>query len=174
MSFFAGCRRLPHGETHAEMRASCLGLENFDAAAVRVDEFGHHRQPDSRSLDMSSLRRLSLVKSLQYPLALLGRNPRSAVYDIQHQLFAFAARVNRYGAPARGELDGIRQQVVEDQANLAAVGERREILDVHVEPHALRHQRELLILQYALDQGPQLEFAHLEADALGLPGTERQ
>jgi len=27
----------------------------------------------------------------------------------------------------------------------AAVGERREILDVNIEPHALRHQRELLI-----------------------------
>src|ERR1700730_2152884 len=97
------------------MRASRFGLENFDAAAVCVDEFGHHRQPDSRSLDMSSLRRLSLVKSLEYPIALLGRNARSAVDDIHHQLFAFAACMNRYGAAARSELDGIRQQVVEDQ-----------------------------------------------------------
>src|SRR5882724_5311041 len=174
MSFFAGCGRLPHGEPHAEVRASLLGLENFNAAAVCIDEFGHHRQPDSRSLDMASLRRLSLVKGLEYPIALLGRNTRPAVDDLHHQLFAFAARMNRYGAAARGELDGIRQQVVEDQPHLAAVGERREILDVNIEPHALRHQRELLIFQYTLDQGPQLEFGNLQADALGLPGAERQ
>src|SRR5216683_6633792 len=123
---------------------------------------------------MSSLRRLSLVKSLEYPIALLGRNPRSTVDDVHHQLFTFAARMNRYGAAARSELDGIRQQVVEDQAHLAAVGERGEILDVNVEPHALRHQRELLIFQDALDQGPQLEFGNLETYALGLPGAERQ
>src|SRR5882724_8679467 len=115
MSFFAGCRCLPHGEAHAKMRPAHLGLENLDAAAVCVDEFDHHRQTDSRSLHMSSLRGLSLVKSLEYPIALLGRNPRPAVHDIHHQLFAFAARMNRYGAAARRELDGIRQQVVEDQ-----------------------------------------------------------
>jgi len=118
MSFFAGYGRLPHGEAHAEMGSSRLGLENFNAAAVCVDEFGYHGQPDSRSLDMASLRRLSLVKSLEYPIAFLCWNSRPAVDDIHHQLFAFSARMNRYGAAARSELDGIRQQIVEIRRTL--------------------------------------------------------
>ena len=32
------------------------------------------------------------------------------------------------------------------------------ILDVHVEAHALRHQRELLVLQHLLDHRPQPEL----------------
>src|SRR5580698_4710568 len=135
--FFTGRSRLPHGQTHAEMRASHFGFENLDAAVVCIDEFSHHRQSDSRSLDVSSLRRLSLIKSLEYPIALLGRNPRPAVHDVEYQLLALGARMNRDRAATRGELDGVRQQVVEDQANLAAVSERREILDLHIEAHAL-------------------------------------
>src|SRR3982074_3215450 len=91
MSFFAGYRRLPHGQAHAEMCTSDLGLQNLDAAAMRFDEFDHHRHPDSRPLHMSALRRLSLIKSLEYPTAFFGRDARSAVHDIQHQLFAFGA-----------------------------------------------------------------------------------
>ena len=124
--FFTGCRRrLPHGQTHAKMRAPRFGFENLDAAAVRVDEFRHHRQSDSGSLDVASLRRLSLIKSLEYPIALLRGNARPAVHDVQNQLLALGARMNRNGAAARSELDGIRQQVVENQAYLAAVGRAR-------------------------------------------------
>src|SRR5579863_1459846 len=103
--FFTGSRRrLPQWQTHAEMRASRFGFENLDAAVVCIDEFSHHRQSDSRSLDVSSLRRLSLIKSLEYPIALLRRNPRPAVHHIEHQLLPLGARMNRDGAAARGEL----------------------------------------------------------------------
>ena len=58
------------------------------------------------------------------------------------------AGVDRDRAAARRELDRIGQQIVEDQAQLAAVGERGQILDLHVEPHALRDQRQLLVLEH--------------------------
>ena len=48
------------------------------------------------------------------------------------------------------------------------------VLDLHVEPHALRHQRQLLVLQHLLDQRAQAELGRLEADAVALPGAEGQ
>src|SRR5271156_6761167 len=109
MGFFTTYGRLPHREPHAEVRSPCLGLENLDGAVMRVDEFGHHRQFDSRSFHMASLRRLSLIKSFEYPIALIGRNTRPAVHDVQSQLIALGARMNRYGTAARGELDRVGQ-----------------------------------------------------------------
>src|SRR3979490_2063052 len=103
-----GCS-LSRGQPHAEVCAASSGLENLDGAAVGHDEFRHHRQADSRALDMPSLRCFSLIKSLEYSLAFVGRNPGPAVHDIQYQLFALAAHVNRNGAAARSEFDGVRQ-----------------------------------------------------------------
>src|SRR5579871_2155690 len=80
--------------------------------------------------------------------------------------------MNRDRAPPRCELDRIREQIIENQPQFAAVGERREVLDLHVEPHSLRDQRELLVLEDGLDQRTQLELRDLETDALRLPGAE--
>jgi hypothetical protein len=57
-----------------------------------------------------------------------GRCPQD-----RHQRSVRGARESRW-CRARRELDGVRQQIVEDQANLAAVGQRRQIFDVHIEP----------------------------------------
>ena len=51
----------------------------------------------------------------------------------------------------------------------------RQVVDIHIEAHALRQQRQLLVLDDLLDQRPQPELADLEADAAaGLPGAETQ
>jgi len=55
---------------------------------------------------------------------------------------------NRNRAAPRRKFDGIRQEIVEDEANFAAIGAGGEILDVDVETHALRHQRQLLVFEH--------------------------
>ena len=56
--FTGGGRGVPQRQTDTEMRAARGGLEDLDAAAVRVDELGHDGQADSGAFDVSSLRRL--------------------------------------------------------------------------------------------------------------------
>src|ERR1700691_1301494 len=76
MSFFArerggGCAQR---QASAKMRAAGLRFEDFDTAAVGVDELRDHREADSRALDVPALRRFSLVEGFEDPLALLGGN----------------------------------------------------------------------------------------------------
>ena len=78
-AFSRACRRrMAQGQAHAKMRAAALGLQDLDAAAVRVDEFGHHGKPDAGALDVAALRRFALIKRLEYAVALLGGNARAA------------------------------------------------------------------------------------------------
>src|SRR6266404_66223 len=141
-----GC--LAQRETHPEVRAPRLCLENLDTAAMRVHELRDHRETDPGTLHVAALRGLALVKRFEYALAFFGRNAGSAVHDVQYQLFTLTAGMNRNRAAPRRKFDGIRQEIVEDEANFAAIGAGGEILDVDVETHALRHQRQLLVFEH--------------------------
>ena len=72
--FTGGGRCLAHGQTDAEVRSAGGGLEDFDAAAMSIDEFGDHREADAGSLDVAPLRCLALVERLEYPISLLRRD----------------------------------------------------------------------------------------------------
>src|ERR1700736_4139338 len=116
MSRFAfGPRRLAQGQADPKMSASRLRFEDFDAAAMRVHELRHHREADSSAFHVATLRRLSLVERLEDSVALFGRYTRPAIHDVQYQLLAFTAGVNRDCAAARGEFDCIGQEIVEDE-----------------------------------------------------------
>src|SRR5579862_9005794 len=90
MSFFARRRRAgwSQGQAYAKMRAAALRFEDFDAAAVGIDELGDHRKPDSGALDVPALRRFSLIERFEDPIALIRGNAGTAVHDIQYQLLA--------------------------------------------------------------------------------------
>src|SRR6266404_8090589 len=72
-----GC--LAQRETHPEVRAPRLCLENLDTAAMRVHELRDHRETDPGTLHVAALRGLALVKRFEYALAFFGRNAGSAV-----------------------------------------------------------------------------------------------
>src|ERR1700692_3040664 len=135
-----GC--LAQRKTDPEVRAPRLCLENLDAAAMGVHELRDHRETDPGALHMAALRGLALVKRFEYAVALFGRNAGPAVHDVQYQLLTLTAGVNRDRAAPRGEFDGIRQEIIEDEANFAAIGGGSEILDVDVETDQLRHHRQ--------------------------------
>src|SRR5450631_471710 len=173
----SGTRRLgclAQRKTDPEVRAPRLCLENLDAAAMRVHELRDHRKADPGALHMPALHGLALVERFEDAVAFFGRNAGSAVHDVQYQLLALAAGVNRDRAAARGEFDGIRQEIIEDETNLAAIGARGEILDLDVETDTLRHQRQLLVFEHRFHQWTQFELRDLEANALRLPGAEGQ
>src|ERR1700693_2067244 len=167
-----GC--LAQRKTDTEVRAPRLCLENFDAATVRGHELCDHRETDSGALYVAALRGLALVKRFEYAVAFFGRNAGSAVHDIQYQLLPLTAGVNRDRAASRREFDGIRQEIVEDETNFAAIGTGGEIRDLDVESDPLRHQRQLLVFEHRFHQWTQFELRNLEADAFCLPGAEGQ
>jgi hypothetical protein len=62
------------------MGAAALRFQNLDAAAVSVDKFGHHRQADTRALDVAALGRFALIKGFENSITFIGgdfrgRNP---------------------------------------------------------------------------------------------------
>src|SRR5690348_6183443 len=79
-----------------------------------------------------------------------------------------------YRAAARRVLDRIGQKILDDQPDLAPVRLNGEVIDVDVEPHALREQCQLLVFQDLLDQWPEPELGDLQPHAARLPGRERQ
>src|SRR5258708_23439092 len=145
-----GC--LAQRKTDPEVRAPRLCLENLDAAAMRVHELRDHRETDPGALHVAALRGFALIKRFEYAVALFGRNARPAVHDVQYQLLTLAAGMNPDRAAPRGEFDGIRQEIVEDDANLAAIGARGEILYSDVETNPLRHPRQLLGFEHRCHQ----------------------
>src|ERR1700752_3583745 len=99
---------MAQGQAHAEMRSPGRSLENLDAAAVRIDEFGHHRKPDPGALDVAALGRFPLVEGFEDAIALLERYPGARIEHVEHQLLALAPGLDRDRASARGELDRSR------------------------------------------------------------------
>src|SRR5580693_351448 len=112
-----GC--LAQRKADPEVRAHRLGLENFDAAAMRIHELRDHRETDPGALHMAALRRLPPIKRLEYAIAFFVWDAGPTVHDVQYQLLTLTAGVNRDRAASRGELDGIRQEIIEDETNFA-------------------------------------------------------
>src|SRR5208283_2806025 len=85
MSFFArrGGIRMQR-QAHAKVRAR-LGFENLDAAAMGIDEFRDHGEPDAGALDVPALGGLALIERLEDAVALLGGDPWAAVHDVHDQ-----------------------------------------------------------------------------------------
>ncbi len=84
----------------------------------------------------------------------------------EHQRLADLRCAHVDGAALRRILHRVRQQVLEDQAHLAAIGDERDVFDLHVEPHALGEQRQLLVLQHLLHERAQPELARVERRAV--------
>ncbi len=103
------------------MRSGPFAVDDFDLASMRVHELHHYRQADARALDVAG-RCLASIEGFEHLLALFGGDARAAVGHFQHQVAVLGARAHVDGAAARRVLDGIGQQVLEDQPHLAAIG----------------------------------------------------
>ena len=128
-------------------------------AAVRGHELEHHRKPDAGAFDRSAARGAPGVEGVEDVLAILHRDARTAIGDIQHQLRPGGARHEVNRAALGGVFDGVGHQVLENQADLAAIGDERNVLDTYIQSHALRQEGELLVLQHLLHQRTQAELA---------------
>src|SRR4249919_3512144 len=86
--------RLAQRQTDAEVSACELTVDDLDRATVRVYELNHHREPDTGALHVPALRGLALVEGFEDAAALLERNSRSRIRDIEDQLVAHRLCVN--------------------------------------------------------------------------------
>src|SRR5579871_3391223 len=82
----------------AEVRTGKLAIDDLDGTAVRRDELEHYGQPDAGALYGAAARRAAGIKSLENVGAVLGRDARSIVSDVQLQQRAFAPRAQVHGA----------------------------------------------------------------------------
>src|ERR1700730_3568600 len=171
LRFMLGVDR-PARHTDTEMRAGKFAVHDLHGAAVRGDEFEHDGQPDPGAFDRRAFGGPSSVESFEHVRAVFHWNTRPAVSDIQLQQLTSGARPQVDSTPLGRILHRVGHQVLQNEPNLAAIRDERHIFDAHIEAHALRQQRELLVLQHLLDNRPQAELRGLEPDARGLPGTE--
>ncbi len=90
---------------------------------MRLHAFGDDRQADAGSADGAALRPAPLVERLEDPVAVIGMHAGAIVADVDDELVALHARPDVNRAAARRELDGVRQEVLEHELELAFVGQ---------------------------------------------------
>src|SRR6185437_10531086 len=157
----------------AEMRPRIFPIDDLDGAAVCGDELEHHGEPDSRAFDGRRAGRAAGIEGLEYVVALFLGDAGAIVGDIDGERVGGGGCFDVNGAPLWGIFDGIRYQILENQADFAAISDERHILHLHVQAYALRKEGELLVLQHLLHYRSQTELGRLQTDTGGgLPGAE--
>src|ERR1700681_3137840 len=155
------------------MRPWNLAIDDLDGALVHIDELVDHRQSDAGAAHVPAWGATG-IERVEDPGPVFMRNTGAAIAHLEHQLLAAGPGTQIDDAAARGVLDCIGQQVLQNQADLAPISDQRHVLDAHIEPHPLRHQSKLLVLEYLLDHRPQTKLGDVEAGTVALPGAEAQ
>src|SRR5262249_62015616 len=128
--------------------AGDLAIDDLPRTAVGRYELEHYRESDPGAFYCRGACGASGIEGLEHVPAVLERDPGTAVGDIEHQLRARGASLQVDGAAFRRVLHGVGDEVVEYQADLAAVGDQGQVLDANIETYALRAQRQLLGLEH--------------------------
>ena len=113
---------------------------------MRLHAFGDDGQADARAADRAALRPPALVERLEDAIAVVGVHAGPIVADVDDEVVALhsGADVNR--AAVRSEFDGVRQQVLEHELELAFVGQDVDRADREL-------QLDLLVRQARADAG---------------------
>src|SRR5688572_24557240 len=89
-----GCMRLvpgrmggrEHGHADSEMGSRIFAVDDFNGAAMGVDELEYHRQANAGALDLHAGGRTASVERFEHASAFIGRNTGAGVGDIDHEL----------------------------------------------------------------------------------------
>src|SRR6185437_11468006 len=133
----AAAARQVDRHANAEMRSGVLPVHDLHRAAVGGDELQYDGEADSGALDGRALGGPAGVEGLEHVVPILLGNAGAVVRDVHDEGAGGSGGFDVNGASLRGVFDGIRHQVLEYQANFAAVGDERHIFHLDVEAHTL-------------------------------------
>src|ERR1700728_1535670 len=120
------------GHGNAEMGAGVFTVDDFDGAAVRRDKLEHDGQADAGAFDRGALRGATGIESFEHVLTILHGDTGPVVGHVEHELRTGGARFQVNRASLRGVLDAVRPQVLEKEANLAAIRNQGDIVHAHI------------------------------------------
>ena len=173
-----------HGQEEREGRPHSGRTAQLDFAAEQARQLSADGEPETGAAVFSARRRIGLLESLEDDLLLLGRNADAGVCDFEGN---DASRRAEHGVPGRpafagrkdlevhpaalGELEGVRQQVLEHLLQPLGVGEDAAAetginLQVESEPAIVRFVTEWPRHRFQ-DAGEQ-DFLGLHRDGPGL------
>src|SRR6266487_2810453 len=115
----------PDGYRERERRALADRALDPDPPAVELDEPLRQGEPEAGPLARAFAGSSNLLKLLEDLSEILWGDADAAVADRHLDLAISSARAHGDRAAIRGELHGVRQQVEEDLADLALVGDDR-------------------------------------------------
>src|SRR5205085_3646998 len=100
--------------------AARTAADHRDLAAVRLDEFARDGESQPRALDAAALRGLAAAaeEEVEDRLALFRRHAGAGVHHLDHRFAAGGARAHGDRAARGRELDGIRDEIIHDRAQL--------------------------------------------------------
>ena len=141
---------------------------------MRLYALEYHRQADAGSANLSALFPFSLEKGFKYPRALIFRDSRARVRELEHKSVVRFVSPYRYYATFWREFHRIGQQIVENGADLVAIGGHDDVCDIEAQLDVGALQNQSLRFCHADHEGPQREVAERQDLVLGLPRAEAQ
>src|SRR5712692_9654954 len=93
-----------------------------DPAAEDLDQLLRDGKPQSEAARLTRPGPLYLVKALEHPAPVLGRDPRPAVPDAHHEVVTGHLRLDVDGGARWREFGRVVEQVVEGLHELGSVG----------------------------------------------------
>ncbi len=131
-------------------------------------------EPDARAAYRACPRLASLVEGIEDAGALLARDARSLVGDIELERVAVEARGETDDASLRRKLHGIGQKVIEHDAQFFRISGDHHVRGGDIEGEAPRPDRESLVLGDAPDHFPDVHGAEIHGDLAELARAERK
>src|ERR1700693_4761309 len=116
----------PQRHADTKMRTGEFAIDDFDGPLMNVDAFVYHRKSDAGARHAAA-RCAPGVESLEDAGAFVERHAGSGVGNFENQLLTVGLRAQIDDAAARRVLDGVGEQVLNDEAYLAPVRRHGEI-----------------------------------------------
>src|SRR3954466_9327673 len=118
--------------------------DDRDLAAVRLDELPCNGKPEPASLDAGFRLGPAAKKEIEDRFALFRRHAGARVHHLDDRLARERAGAHRDGPAGRRELHCVRNEVVDDRAQLLRIGLEGRLLRLDREPQALRLRGKLV------------------------------
>src|SRR6267378_6191983 len=108
--------RRPGRERDAEMGAGREVPHDLYSTAMSNDEFPRDGQAQTASLQATAMDVLALIKPVENPVVILGRNSRTRVSYVEHHLVLHSSQRQRNHTLIRRVFDRIGDQIRRDGA----------------------------------------------------------
>src|SRR5882672_73367 len=156
-----GTRR-PGRKRNAEMGAALAIAHDLDATVVSHYKFPCDREPQTAAPHAAVMNVLALIKPVENPVAILGRNSRTRVSHVEHYLSPLSPQRQGNHTLVRRVFDRIGDQIRRNGAQFFLVGLKYDRIQPQVGADATSLDREPVIFEHLFHDPVESHRRHLQ------------